>query len=171
MEGWTLRSGHFVGAEPSRCEVVTASFDRTPTRRRTERLKRGGGKKKSPDFPRAVFANATLPVAPQSSAVPEGVCTCPPAPVCRARRRAVAGGGSINDSVVLIASEAFFYIYVYFYHFPQTCQRLGKNQSNVNSMKVRVRRGCLRRFPSAHALQLKLRQAASAKLARSLYYV
>lgn len=40
-----------------------AAFDRTPTRWRIERLKRGREKKKSPDVPGAVFANATLPVA------------------------------------------------------------------------------------------------------------
>lgn len=68
-EGWTLRrgwgwGGRFAGANPSRCEVVTAAFDRTPTRRRIERLERGREKKKkSPDVPGAVFANATLPVA------------------------------------------------------------------------------------------------------------
>lgn len=68
-EGWTLRRGaggrRFAGANPSRCEVVTAAFDRTPTRRRIERLERGREKKKkkSPDVPGAAFANATLPVA------------------------------------------------------------------------------------------------------------
>lgn len=68
----------------------------------------------------------------------EGVCTCPPpAAVCRAHRRAVAGGGSISDSVLLIASQTF-YIYIYMSCFLRHYQRSGKN------VKCKLRQRCAR---------------------------
>lgn len=140
--------GELCGCKPSRCRVIWHWNEAT----RAEKKRR---------FLRC-FCECDSAVCPVTLSMSEWICTC----CLPVFWRAVAGVGRISDCRSNGQSDFLIYMFT-----------ISDVDAKIRATNVgyklhqRMHQGFFHGFSSAHVRWLKLRQAAPAKLGRSLYYV